>query len=372
LCACDDTAVSGKPRSVVVVSHACVLDVNRAVYASLAELGERIELVVPARWRNEYAPGGFASSPPGALRGHVHPTPVLGAGRPQRHVYRTRATRMLAGLEARAVLIEEEPFSLAAVQWSLAARRAHVPYGVQVAETLDRPMPKVAQWWRKGVLARAAFVVARSPAAATLARAWGARAEPDVVPHDVDVLDEVPAPIGPFTVAYVGRLVEDKGLGDLLDAVAWLPDVRLVVAGAGPMRDAVARAGANVEYLGAVAHGAVGTVYARAHLTCVPSRTTPTWEEQFGRVVVESLVRGVPVVATATGELPWVLSVTGGGTLVPGRDPSALAAAIASLRDDPSAARALGREGRAGVLASFTSPVVAAQLGEVLARLSSP
>jgi glycosyltransferase involved in cell wall biosynthesis len=123
-------------------------------------------------------------------------------------------------------------------------------------------------------------------------------------------------PAGEFTVAYVGRLVEEKGLGDLLGAVVSLEGARLVVAGAGPMAGAVAGAGPRVEYLGPLPHGRVGEVYARAHVTCVPSRTTPRWVEQFGRVVVESLVRGVPVVVCATGELPWVLSVTGGGVLV--------------------------------------------------------
>jgi glycosyltransferase involved in cell wall biosynthesis len=368
--ACDDTGVSTGSGCVVVVSHAGVLSANRGVYGELGSRGVDVEMVVPSRWRDEYAPGGFDAGGPAGLAGHVHPTRVVGQGRPQRHAYLTRTSKVLASLHAGTVLIEEEPFSLAALQWSRAARRRGLPYGVQVAETLDRPMPRAVAHWRAGVLARAAFVVARSPGAAALARAWGATIEPDVVPHDVAPLPARSAPSGAFTVAFVGRLVEEKGLGDLLDAVAALEDMALVVAGAGPLAERVARAGSRVEYLGPVGHDEVGDVYARAHVTCVPSRTTPTWEEQFGRVVVESMVRGVPVVATATGELPWVLSETGGGVLVAERDAPALAAALAALRDDPERVRALGRAGREGVLQSFATPIVADRLAAVLARVS--
>lgn len=358
--------------STVVVSHACVLATNRAVYDALAATGDpgrAVELVVPSRWRDEYRPGGFAADPPGTQVGHLHPIRVLGAGRPQRHAYAARAAGVLRRLDAGLLLVEEEPFSIAALQWSRAARRRGVPYGVQVAETLDRALPAPVARWRRRVLAGASFVVARSPSAAALAQRWGASVEPDVVPHDVAEVGERATPRAPFTVAYVGRLVEEKGLGDLLAAVASMDGLRLLVAGAGPLADAVRRAGPQVEYVGPIAHDRIGEVYARAHVTCVPSRATPRWEEQFGRVVVESLVRGVPVVAASTGELPWVISVTGGGVLVAEREPAALAAALAGLRDDPVASRALGRSGRDGVRRSFTTPVVAAALAGVLARV---
>ena len=191
-----------------------------------------------------------------------------------------------------------------------------------------------------------------------------------MVPHDVAEHEALVAPSGVFTVAFLGRLVEAKGVGDLLEAAAVLGDVAVVVAGAGPMAPRVAAAGPRVEYLGPLEHDRVGEVYARAHLTCVPSRTTSTWEEQFGRVVVESNVRGVPVVAASSGELPWVLSVTGGGVLVAERDAAGLASAIAALRDDPERRADLGRAGRAGVLASFSTSVVADRLADVLARVS--
>lgn len=125
-----------------------------------------------------------------------------------------------------------------------------------------------------------------------------------------------------------------------------------------------------MEFLGPLPHDRVDEVYGRAHVTCVPSRTMPTWVEQFGRVVIESLSRGVPVVACATGELPWVLEATGGGVLVAERDPRALADALERVVVDRAAGEALGATGRAGVLRTFTDDVVAAQLDALLRSIS--
>lgn len=367
---CDDTDVARVEGTVAVVSHACVLPANQQVYVELASRGVGVHLVVPRRWSSEYAPEGFDAHVAPELRGNVTFANVLGRGRPQRHAYLAACTSMLRRIRPSVVFIEEEPFSVAALQWSWAARRLGLPFGVQLAETLDRRLPAVAQRWRHDVLARAAFVAARSPAAAALATSWGATGLVQVVPHGVDAADERPMPDGPFTIGFVGRLAPEKGIEDLLDAFESLEiDARLVVAGDGPLRDRVSGAGERVRLLGAVPHASVGDVYAMSDLTCVPSRTTATWEEQFGRVLVESLAHGVPVLATATGSIPWVVGETGGGILVPERDPDELARAITERAADRVGTAALGHEARPRALAAFSIPRVATNFLELLARV---
>ena len=358
------------PIRLAVVSHAGVVEENQGVYAALGRHGVAVDVVVPARWRNEYATDLRPTAHPG-LEGAVHPVRVVLAGRPQRHLYVARCSRVLRGVRPDVLLVEEEPFSLAAAEWSRAARALGVPFGVQLAETLDRRLPAVARRIRNDVLARASFVVARSPAAARLASSWGARGRVEVVPHSVVPVALRAEPGPPPTVAFVGRLVADKGVTDLLAAMEHLGgDARLLVAGDGPLRDLVAGAGPRVTWLGSTSHADVDRVYAAAHVTCVPSRTTPRWSEQFGRVVVESLVRGVPVVASSSGELPWVLAQTGGGVLVEERDPVALGAALRGLLEDPAGAAALGAQGRRGVLEHFTDDAAATLLAALVATIS--
>ncbi len=343
---------------------------NQGVYAALAQRSWDVQLVVPSRWRNEYAPGVVPATAPG-LEGRVEPIRVVGRGRPQRHAYLARTSKLLARFGPDVLLVEEEPFSMAARQWAAAATRAGIPYGVQIAETLDRKLPGPVRSSRDGVLARASFVVARSPRALALARSWGARGGA-VVAHSVAPHPPRATPFGAPTVAFVGRLVRAKGLDVLLEAIRRLDGrVRVLVAGDGPMRADVESAGPHVTWLGPVAHEHIDGVYARAHVTCVPSRTTPTWAEQFGRVVVESLVRGVPVVASSSGELPWVLGVTGGGTLVDEGDPGALADALVALTGDRAKGEALGLAGRDGALRAFSDDAAATALEHLLEPLSA-
>jgi glycosyltransferase involved in cell wall biosynthesis len=285
-------------------------------------------------------------------------------------VHATRVGRYLDG-DTGALLIEEEPFSATASRWAVAACRRDVPFGVQVAETRARRLPAPVAYACRQVLEHASFVIARSPAAADLARHWGARQNVVVVPHSVGPHPARVPPDGAFTVAFVGRLVEEKGIEDLLGAVQRLDGAtKLLVAGDGPLAHLVLAAGPSVEWLGGLAHEHVASVYERAHVTCVPSRTTSTWEEQFGRVIVESLSSAVPVIATATGEIPWVVSRTGGARLVPQRDPGALAAAIASDAADPGGTAARGRTGRDGARLAFSHEAAAEVLAAVVARVT--
>src|SRR5205807_7518295 len=124
---------------------------------------------------------------------------------------------------------------------------------------------------------------------------------------------------------------------------------RLRLTGNGPMRDelsGVARNGLEVEIVSDISHDDMATAYARMDVLVLPSRTTPTWAEQFGRVLVEALWCGVPVIGSDSGEIPWVINSTGGGVVFPEGDVEALAGRIAHLRADPALRHNLARTGR--------------------------
>lgn len=345
--------------SALIVSHAAVLSVNQLPHAKLRELGWELTIAVPARWRDEYSSRGFSYEVLPELRGRVVGCRVLNAGSVQRHVYVTRLSSVIRRARPNVVFIEEEPTSIPGLQWGMACRAAQVPFGLQIAENLDRPYPRVAKVIRSRNLRRAAFLAARSPTAASLARSWGFKGPAPVVPHGVPAWTEsARSDIDrPFTVGFAGRFVEEKGVWDLVEAVRGLSDVRLSLVGDGPLADelrAVKMPNGSLDLVTNVTHDEMANVYPTFDVLVLPSRTMPTWAEQFGRVLVEAMWCGVPVVGSDSGEIPWVIETTGGGLVFPEGDVGELRRHLALLRDDPALRRRLATAGRAAVAERFS------------------
>jgi glycosyltransferase involved in cell wall biosynthesis len=91
----------------------------------------------------------------------------------------------------------------------------------------------------------------------------------------------------------------------------------------------------------------------------LPSRTRPNWKEQFGRVLIEAMACGVPVIGSTCGEIPQVIGEA--GLVVPEDDVEALRAALLRLQRDAELHRDLSTRGRARVLAHYTQKQVAAE-----------
>jgi glycosyltransferase involved in cell wall biosynthesis len=269
------------------------------------------------------------------------------------------------------------PYALAATQWGVAFKRRGIPFGVQCYENIDRELPLPVRWLRSRVLRDAAFVAARSDSAARLARDWGAAGEVDLVPPAVPAWASVPgaSPERVFTVGYAGRLIESKGVTDLLGAVRKLAaPVELVLIGNGQERaqlDGQEIPGSRVRVIDDLTHDRMAAGYAQLDVLALPSRTTPTWKEQFGRVIVEALWCGVPVVGSDSGEIPWLIELTGGGLTFPEGDRDGLAAQLTKLREDPALRGQLARTGRAAVERLFSVPAATDPLERLLERAAS-
>jgi glycosyltransferase involved in cell wall biosynthesis len=136
----------------------------------------------------------------------------------------------------------------------------------------------------------------------------------------------------------VARLIERKGLGDLIQALALLERGRfeLEIVGGGAdervLRDLAAQLGVaeEVRFLGPLPRGEVAERYRAADLFTLPSSA-----EAFGNVFAEALASGLPIVGSATGGIPDLVEHGSNGLLVLPGDVHALAGAIRYLADDP-------------------------------------
>jgi glycosyltransferase involved in cell wall biosynthesis len=362
-----------RSRRLLVVSHPAVVSVNQEVYRELARRGWDVTIVVPSRWRHSYSKTAVTPQVLDGMQASLRATPVAFAGRPQRHFYLTSCRSLCSRSRPDVAFVEAEPFSFSATQWRSALRKLGIPFGVQCYENIDRNLPLPVRWLRSRVLRDAAFVAARSDSAAQLARAWGAEGEVGLAPPAVPDWGSLPAgPERPFTVGYAGRLVQSKGLMDLLGAVRELsPPVELLLIGDGELREQLegqSIPGSKVRVLDGLTHDQMAWGYAQLDVLVLPSRTTPTWKEQFGRVIVEALWCGVPVVGSDSGEIPWLIELTGGGLIFPEGDPQRLAAQLSRLREDPALRRRLAMSGRAAVERLFSVPAATDALERLLVR----
>jgi len=356
-----------------------MVNVNQEVYRELQRRGWGVTIVLPSRWRSEYSQRTMTPQPLAGLEHALRPTPVALAGRPQRHFYLTRCRALSASARPDVAFVEAEPYSISATQWGEIFARNGIPFGVQCAENIDRALPLPVRGLRARVLRRAAFVAARSDSAARLARAWGARGEVALAPHAVPEWAPATTDRGagrPFTIGYAGRLVESKGLTDLLAAVRMLQaPVELLLIGDGELRaqlEGQPIPGSHVRVLDGFTHDGMAAAYARLDLLALPSRTTPTWKEQFGRVVVEALWCGVPVVGSDSGEIPWLIGLTGGGLTFPEGDSTQLAARLNELRASPELRRRLTSSGRAAVERLFSVPAASDAFERLLVGALQP
>ncbi len=356
---------SRPPRRLLAVSHPAVVSVNQEVYRELVRRGWEVAIVVPRRWRHDYADADITPQALPGLESALRPVPVALRGRPQRHVYLASARALGARARPDVAFVEAEPFALPAAQWGFALRRLGVPFGVQCYENIDRALPAPVRWLRSRVLREAAFVAARSETAARLVRGWGARGEVALAPPAVPGWESAEGARDPresagraFTVGYAGRLTESKGLLDLLAGVRRLEaPVELILIGDGELRGRLEGQpipGSAVRVLDGLRHEQMASAYARLDVLVLPSRTTATWKEQFGRVIIEALYCGVPVVGSDSGEIPWLLELTGGGLLFPEGEVEQLAERLTRLRQAPALRRQLAARGREAVERMFT------------------
>jgi len=184
-------------------------------------------------------------------------------------------------------------------------------------------------------------------------------------------------------ILFVGRLVEKKGAGVLLEAVRLLlasqDDLRVVIAGEGPLREQLAQQvkalslEAHVRFSGAVQQGQLPGLYQSARIVVVPSVITDSGDQEgLGLVLIEALGCGRPVVASALGAIRSVIRDGDNGLLARPGDARDLADKIGQLLDDEDLYKTMASRCRASVLESCDWQPVAARYAELIRSMLRP
>ena len=355
---------------VFMISKACLVGVYQRKLEEIARFPDvELMVAVPPSWHDgsrvvrlerAHTTGYELVVEPIALSGNFHA-----------HFY-PRLGRRMGAFTPDVVHVDEEPYNFATFHALRMAKRAGARVLWFTWQNLNRSYPLPFRLIERYNLRHADYAIAGSAGAAEVWREKGYAGPLAVIPQfgvDPGIFAPRPGERDPargFLVGYVGRLVPEKGVDLLLEAVAGMDGVwRLAIVGTGPERD---RLGELARYLGLADRvsfeGELPSVrmpvfYRELDVLVVPSRSRPNWVEQFGRVLIEAMACGVPVLGSDCGEIPNVVGQA--GLIFPEGDTEALRAHLVRLMRDRDLRAVLARRGRERVLAHFTQAQIGAQ-----------
>lgn len=257
--------------------------------------------------------------------------------------------------------------ALSGVPYVVSLRGGDVPGfqydGISLYHRLAGPV--IGWLWR-----RSSAVVANSEGLADLARRFAPDQPIAIIPNGVDAARFSPADARSdgdrLSLLFVGRVVRQKGLDVLFEALASLPPalrerIGLTIVGDGPARPELeaqaARLGLTerIAFRGWLGRDELPAAYRAADAFVFPSR-----DEGMPNVVLEAMAAGLPVVATRIAGNRDLVVEEETGLMLDADDTPALAAAIARLAEDPALRRRLGEGGRRRVVDHFSWRAVAA------------
>lgn len=362
----------------VSVAHSAILASGaRRRYLRLLDAGDiDLRLVVPRRW-HEF--GRDLEAEPAREAGlKLETLPILlpSAGPMGWYLHFYPGLRgLLRRTKPHVLHLWEEPWSLVALQAALLKGDAALV--LEVDQNILKALPPPFESIRRFVLKRCAYVLARSVDAGEVVRACGYAGPIGFIGYGVDATyfrprAAPPAPLagGGLRIGYVGRLIEEKGLDDAVDAIAKAKAPgRLEFMGEGPHAE---RLKARIRDLGIeerVSFRPWGTPYEVAAFlqsldaSLLLTRTTPHVKEQFGRVIIESQGCGVPVIGSTCGAIPDILGA--GGWIVPERSPDVLARLLDRVAQDRALLGVKSEAALRNIALRFNNEALAQTLREV-------
>jgi glycosyltransferase involved in cell wall biosynthesis len=359
-----------------MISKACIVGAYQKKLEELARFDDvELAVIVPPYWRDErgvmpleraYTEGYQFIVEPVLLNGHFHLHFYPGLGK---HVRR---------LQPDIVHIDEEPYNAATFQAMYLAKRAGAKALFFTWQNLKRTYPFPFSFIEGYNLEKADYAIAGNQEAVEVWRGKGYKGPIRVIPQfgvDPEIYEPGTTPHAPrFTIGYVGRLVEEKGVQLLLQAVDGLAgEWHLHILGSGPIQsqlEALAQQlgiTERVTFESPIPSAQMPASYNQLDALVLPSLPRSHWKEQFGRVLIEAMACGVPVVGSRSGEIPHVIGQAG-LTFSEG-DVQELRVSLSQLMEDPALCADLARRGRERVLAHYTQAKIAAETHEVYRQL---
>src|SRR5260370_24941231 len=362
---------------VLMISKALVAGTSQRKLEEIAKCsGVELTLVTPPYWQSDdgskqvlerlYTSGYRMIVTPMKLNGnfHLHYYPQLG--------------QIMREVQPEIVHIDEEPYNLA----TFLAMRLAVHHKARTLfftwQNLYRNYPLPFRQFERYNYEHAAAAQAGNRDAADVLRGKGYQGSIHILPQfgfDTDIYKRsIPLPLrkpgDPFTIGFIGRLKEEKGLSLIVEALTYLPaNCRAVFIGHGPMKSVLEEQALRLGVIDRllIKPGVPTSEVPReieqwdAHI--LPSITRSNWIEQFGRTLAEAMSCEIPVIGSSSGEIPHVIGDA--GLVFKEGDVRDLSECIRKLMDNPILYEDLARLWRQRVLDNSTQERIAQKTYEI-------
>lgn len=343
-------------KRLLTIGHSYVVGANRRLADEMARQGHgrwRVTAAAPSRYPGDLRDIALEPIENEACR--VVPLPTYFARSPHVMLYGGLRGLLAEGWDV--VHCWEEPYVASAAQIArLTPQDASLVFAT--FQNLGKTYPPPFSWMERRVLQRADGWIAFGDTVHEVQqrRNGYAKIPSKVIPPGVDTRAFAPAAADRIriraargwddevpVIGFAGRFVPEKGLSVLAETLMRLTRPwRALFVGGGPelprLQALSAAFPGRVSIATAVPHDEMPAHFNAMDVLCAPSQTTPKWREQFGRMLIEAMACGVPVIASDSGEIPHVVGDV--GILVSERDVPGWTAAVdrvlasAALRRD--------------------------------------
>ncbi|MBD1845940.1 glycosyltransferase family 4 protein [Cyanobacteria bacterium FACHB-63] len=367
----------------LIVNHSCTVSVVQQFYAEIEQqTGWELTIVMPENWKDEY----------GILRkierwkdfrGQIISIPVWKSGSIPLHSYRSIFVNLLRKLNPDFIYLHQEPYALVTLQVYLANYfTIRKPISFFTWQNILKRYPIPFRQMERWVLKHTDVMFPGSYSAEAVMREKGYTGQSVLMPSGIDPAIYYPrsntlkAELGAqdVLIGYVGRIVEQKGLKTLLLALNEIRSLpwRLVMIGSGEYEtefDAIAQQlnlSDRIQKLGFIPFTETPNYLSALDVLVLPSETRSSWKEQFGRVIIEAIACGTPVIGSDSGEIPHLINATKGGLVFPEGNAIALAQKLSELILNPELRSHYATTGRQAVLSQYTNALLAQRFAETV------
>ncbi len=307
---------------VLFVSHAYVVGVNQGKLKAISDTEQvEVALMAPSNWKaEEWNRVIELETPFPEIK--TYTAPVWFTGRVGAHIYNPwKIRQVIRDFQPDVIQVEEEIFSLCALEVAFWAKRFSIPMVVFGWENQLRSLSSFRRWVRDFVMNTTNLYLAGNQDGAEVMQSWNYPGQIEVMPQ-MGVDTDLFAPSKKeqqdrFNIGFLGRLAPEKGLDILFTAISQLKqqnlDFQVTLCGSGESEADLRQEAKKqliteqVVWRGAVRHEAAPIELGKFDVLVLPSRSIATWKEQFGHVIIEAMAMGIPVIGSSCGEIPHVI-----------------------------------------------------------------